>query len=163
VVVEGSVNVDLGARHTRYCSNRYREPVNSASFRRWLHYFARLSLALVFLSAGISKLGDIPLFASRIGDFGLVHDSLVVPAAWIVSILEVLLGIALAWNVRGSLVAALVLLGIFIGVLAYGIYLGLDIECGCLGPGYHVNIRTQLIIDLLLVGWCGLIHWSQWQ
>ncbi|REK24779.1 MAG: DoxX family membrane protein [Planctomycetota bacterium] len=139
------------------------EPVNSASCRRWLHHLARLSLALVFLSAGISKLGDIPQFAGRIGDFGIVYDSLVVPAAWVLSILELLLGVGLALRVRGSLAAALVLLGIFIGVLAYGIYLGLDIECGCFGPGFHVNIRTQLIIDLGLVGWCGLVYWSQRQ
>jgi len=137
--------------------------VNPAPARLYLYRFARIALAAVFLFAGISKLGDIPQFASRIGDFGLAHDSLVVTAAWMISIFEIILGVSLAFGIRGSLTATLILLGVFIGVLAYGIYLGLDIECGCFGPGHRVNIRTQLIIDLGLVVWCGLIFWSKRQ
>ena len=49
----------------------------------------------------------------------------------------------------------------FIGVLTYGIGLGLDIDCGCLGPGYHVSLRTQLLIDAGLVLCCGLVYWTR--
>ena len=45
------------------------------------------------------------------------------------------------------------LLGVFIGTLLYGIGMGLDIECGCLGPGYHVSLMTQLTIDLGMLVW----------
>ena len=126
-----------------------------------VHHFARLALALVLIAAGTAKLWDIPHFALRLGDFGLVYDPLVVPAAWSVALAELFIGLALVFNVRGGLTCALLLFLVFIGVLAYGILLGLDIECGCFGPGFHVELHSQLLIDLALICWCGFVHWSR--
>ena len=123
-----------------------------------LHHFLRVTFALLFVFAGIAKLVDIGEFARNLGDFGVVHDSLVVPTAWTISLMELVTGLALVFNIRGSLTVLLILLTLFIGVLVYGIGLGLDIDCGCLGPSYHVGLRTQLIVDLGLIVWCGLVH-----
>lgn len=125
-----------------------------------MHHVLRVALALVFVSAGLLKLGDLRQFADRLGDFGLVPDALVFPTAWAVSALELLAGVALVVNLRGSLIAILLLLVTFLAVLAYGIQLGLDVECGCFGPGYHANMRTQFVIDLGLVLGCGLVYWT---
>jgi uncharacterized membrane protein YphA (DoxX/SURF4 family) len=127
---------------------------------KFLHHTLRLLLALVFLVSGSIKLVDMAKFAESVGDFGLVPDWFVLTTAWLVVLSELVIGTSLALNLRGSLVGVLVLLGLFLGVLIYGIVLGLDIQCGCFGPGYHVNLQTQLFIDLGLVILVGAVHWS---
>lgn len=111
----------------------------------------------MFVFSGIAKLRDVSGFAEHVGDFGLVYDGLVVPTAWSVSVLELVLGVSLAANLRGGLTGVLLLLGLFIGILLYGIGMGLDIECGCFGPGHQVSLKIQLCIDLGLLCWGGLI------
>jgi transposase len=57
---------------------------------------------------------------------------------------------------RGSLELATVLMLIFIAVLSYGIYLGLDVDCGCFGPedpesaAFH-GLRRALYRDMALM------------
>ena len=125
---------------------------------RILCHAARVGLAAVFIVAGIVKLWDMPPFAASVGDFGLVYDSLVYPTAWLLAGTELLVGLALAFNVRGGSLAALVLLGLFIGVLSYGVWMGLDIHCGCFGLGYHVSLKQQLFTDAGLLLWWAVVY-----
>jgi len=134
--------------------------VKPASFQIF-HHCLRVALGSVFVFAGIVKLGDVSGFAVSVGNFGLVYDGLVVPTAWSISLLELVFGVGLVINLRGGLTGVLLLLGVFIGILLYGMWIGLDIECGCFGPGHRVSLKTQLRIDLGLLGWCGLVHWSR--
>ena len=83
--------------------------------------------------------------------------------AWLVSLTELVTGLGLMANVRGSLTAALILLILFTSVLAYGIVLGLDIDCGCLGPNLPIGLKMQLLVDASLVAWCGLVHLTRKQ
>ena len=131
---------------------------------RWksvLHHVARVALGAVFVLTGATKLTDIPTFAARVADFGLVFDGIVTPVAWAVALGEVLSGAALACNLRGSLTCVSAFLGMFIVVLTYGILLGLDIDCGCFGARLKLPLQTQLVIDLVLVLWCGLVYGSR--
>ena len=121
----------------------------------------RLPLAALFVYAGTVKLFGISEFGQKVSEFGLVLDPLVTPTAWSVGIAEVLTGVALAANLRGSLAAVTLLLCVFIGVLIYGIALGLDMSCGCLGPLYRPSLPQQLAIDLGLLLWCGAIYWIE--
>ncbi len=121
------------------------------------HHVVRSLLGLVFLVAGTFKLMDLAAFASNLGDFGIVLDSLVPVAAWFICLAEILIGIGLLASVRWSLFAAVTLLILFVVVLSYGVALGLDIDCGCLGPVWSVDLKTQLLIDIGLLGWCGLV------
>jgi len=125
------------------------------------HRILRVGLGSVFVFSGVVKLGDVSGFAENVGNFGLVYDSLVVPAAWSISLLELVFGLGLIINLRGGLTGILLLLCGFIGTLLYGIGMGLDIECGCFGPSHRVSLKTQLSIDLGLLVWCGLVHWSR--
>ncbi len=127
---------------------------------KFLHHTLRLLLALVFLVSGSVKLIDMAKFTESVGDFGLVPDWFVLTTAWLVVLSELAIGASLAFNLRGSLLGVMVLLGVFLGVLIYGIVLGLDIQCGCFGPGYHVNLKTQLFIDLGLAILVGAVYWS---
>ena len=67
----------------------------------------------------------------------------------------------MAANLRGSLTFVFCLLVLFIGVLAYGIALGLDIDCGCLGPATSRSLSTALAIDVGLLILCGLMYLSR--
>ncbi len=134
---------------------------NQSSIMTFVHHTLRLLLASVLLVAGSVKLADMARFAENVGDFGLVPDGFVLTTAWLVVLSELIVGASLAFNVRGSLVGVSVLLAVFLGVLIYGIVLGLDIQCGCFGPGLHVSLQTQFFIDLGLVILVGAVYWSE--
>ena len=93
------------------------------------------------------------------GDFGIVLDGLVKPVAFLVCTVELGLAYAL-WQQRwwAMLATAALLVG-FLGVLSYGVAIGLDIECGCFGSGYKLKLQQQLGVDLALLLWCGCTHW----
>lgn len=122
---------------------------------RLLHW----PLALLFLYSGCVKLFRFPQFAQAVGEFGIVLDCLVEPTALVVCALELGLAYAL-WQQKSwsMLVAATLLVG-FLGVLSYGVAIGLDIECGCFGSGYKLKLRQQFGVDLILLLWCGLSHY----
>lgn len=130
------------------------------SLKSTANFCARLALAVVFVFAAASKLLDTQRFAQRIGDFGLVFDLWVEPVAWAIVGAEVVIGIALVFRWRGSLVAASGILLLFIGVLTYGTVLGLDIDCGCFGPAVQVSLRTQLLVDCGLLSLCAIIYFT---
>ena len=116
---------------------------------RWL-------LAFIFLYAGLPKLFELREFAGVIEAYGLVPESLLYPAAMVVASLEVVAAAGLLFQKKFALHLSLGLLCIFIGVLTYGIVLGLDIDCGCFAqddPEFTAfsGLKTALIRDLILL------------
>ncbi|MBI4795252.1 MAG: DoxX family protein [Deltaproteobacteria bacterium] len=97
----------------------------------FLAHFLKWGLALLFIFAGVVKLRDPKAFAQAISQYGLVPDGLVPVLALGLPGAEVLAGLGLLVNARGSLGAILVMLLMFIGVLGYAIAADLDIDCGC--------------------------------
>jgi len=116
----------------------------------------RILLSAMFLWSGISKLMAPQFFAGVIENYGLLPDPLTLPAAIVLSMLEVLAGLGLLADIRGSLTVVTGLLGLFILVLSYGIWLGLDIDCGCFGPedtesqAFH-GLRSALFRDIVMM------------
>jgi hypothetical protein len=102
-----------------------------AGFSTFLPHFLRWGLALLFIFAGAVKLRDPRAFAQAISQYGLVPDGLVPVLALGLPVVEVLAGLGLLINARGSLGAILVMLLGFIGVLGYAITYDLDVDCGC--------------------------------
>lgn len=122
--------------------------------RRFMHW----PLALLFLYSGGIKIFRLKQFAQSVGEFGIVWDGLVKPTALLICGIELVLAWAL-WQQRSwSLLGTIALLVGFVGVLAYGIVIGLDIECGCFGSATKLKLWQQLIIDLLLLLWCVVGH-----
>ncbi len=124
---------------------------------RWLSPGWRWCLAAIFVWSGVSKLRAPGGFAVIIDAFGLMPSAVCLPAAILLAAGEVAVGLALAFNIRGAMIAAAALLIFFILVLAYGIWLGLDIDCGCFGPrspeqaAFH-DLRAALYRDLVFLG-----------
>jgi uncharacterized membrane protein YphA (DoxX/SURF4 family) len=100
----------------------------------WCYRLIRWVLSMLFIWAGCTKLADPQAFSVIIQDFGIVPEFSVKPIAVILPVLEVTAGIGLIFDIRGSLAVITGLLALFIVTLGYGIWLGLDIDCGCFGP-----------------------------
>ncbi|MFC1759006.1 MauE/DoxX family redox-associated membrane protein [Planctomycetota bacterium] len=127
--------------------------------RQVLSRFLHWPLSLLFLYSGSVKIFRLRQFSQSVGDFGIVLDWLVKPVALIVCFVE--LGIAyVLWQQRSwAMLATATLLVGFLGVLSYGMAIGLDIECGCFGSGYKLKLKQQLGVDLGLLLWCVCTHW----
>lgn len=122
----------------------------------WLDRGARWLLAGIFLYAGLPKLLDPLLFANVIAAYGLLPQFLLLPAAIVLPLAEVLAALLLVQKRKAGLWLTAALMVIFIGVLSYGIHLGLDIDCGCFSPedpehAAFSGLRTALVRDLLLL------------
>ena len=97
----------------------------------WLYHFLRLSLACIFIYAGFIKLLDPRAFAHAIAQYDLVPEGLLPLVAVGLPALELLAGLGLIGEVRGSLTIIAILLLIFLVILGYAVWHNLDIDCGC--------------------------------
>ena len=94
------------------------------------------------------------MFAQVIGAYGLLPDFLVLPTAIVLPVVELVTAYLLLMDKPSGLWMTTALMVLFIAVLTYGIWLGLDIDCGCFGPEdiegrAFSNLRTALVRDLL--------------
>jgi hypothetical protein len=93
-----------------------------------------LAFGGVFIYAGSTKLLEPKTFAVLIEAHGIVPESLLIPVAIALPALGVAAGIGLRFDINGSLSVIAGLLGLFIAMFGYGIWIGLDVDCGCFGP-----------------------------
>ena len=129
----------------------------------WPYRMTRLIVGSIFIYAGGTKLLESKTFAVLIEAYGIVPDGLLMPVAIALPILEVIAGIGLVFDIRGSLLVIAGLLVVFIAILIYGIWMGLDVDCGCFGPedpeakAFH-GLRLSLYRDLvMMLGSCILV------
>ncbi len=121
----------------------------------WAYRITRWVLGAVFIYAGILKLLEPESFAVLIEAYGIVPDRLLQPAAFSLACLEVAAGVGLLFDIRGSLAAIAGLLVLFVAILAYGLWMGLDVDCGCFGSNdpeaeaFH-GLQAALYRDLLM-------------
>ena len=111
----------------------------------------RIVLAIVFLSSGLSKLIDPTSFSVIIEAYGLIPESWVMPVAIALPLLEVVGSLGLLLDIRGSLATISGMLVLFLVILGYGVWMGLDIDCGCFG--YLGGVR---VIDVRVARRCDL-------
>jgi len=126
----------------------------------------RWGLGAVFIYAGSIKLMEPQVFAVLIDAYGVLPVGLLMPVAIALPALEVIAGIGLIFDIEGSLSIIAGLLVTFIGILAYGVDIGLDIDCGCFGPedpeaeAFH-GLRGALYRDLVML--TGVIFMFSWR
>jgi hypothetical protein len=123
----------------------------------WTYRLVRLALAGAFLLAGAVKLADPAVLAVTIKAFGILPPAWAHPLAVVLPLVEVLAALGLVFDLRGSLGTIAALLLVFIAVLAWGLHLGLDIDCGCYGPAdpeakAFGGLRTAFERDLVMLG-----------
>lgn len=98
----------------------------------WIMPALRLVLAALFLWAGALKLSHPRAFAHVIDGYGIVPGGWpLVIAAFAIPTLELLAGIGVLLDRAAGYWLMLGMLGLFIGVLWFGILNDLDVDCGC--------------------------------
>jgi hypothetical protein len=115
----------------------------------------RVGLAVLFIFGGGIKLLTPKAFAATISVYGLVPEPLLPFVAIGLPLVEVLAGIGLLFDIRGSLTAISGLLGLFVFVLWYGILKDIDVDCGCFGPeelASQGKLWNAFYRDLILIG-----------
>jgi hypothetical protein len=106
------------------------------------------------------------IFAVLIEAYGFVPEGLLIPVAIGLPLLEVIAGFGLLFDIRGSLAVITGLLVLFMVVLGYGIWMGLDVDCGCFGPedpeaeAFH-GLRLSLFRDMVMLA--GVIFMYGWR
>jgi uncharacterized membrane protein YphA (DoxX/SURF4 family) len=96
-----------------------------------LYRALRLGLAAIFILAGFLKLRDPGAFAHAIAQYDLVPNGAIPVLAIGLPAVELLAGLGLMLDLKGSLTVIAGLMLFFVGVLGYAILNDLDIECGC--------------------------------
>ena len=135
-------------------------------FSIWPYRGVRTILAIVFLWSGVVKILDPDSFAIILEAFNLLPNAWIMPVAVGLPALEILAAIGLLFDFRGSLLVVTGLLILFLAILSYGIWLGLDIDCGCFGPGdpegeAYKGLRPALYRDILLLA--GVAYLYVWR
>ncbi len=119
-----------------------------------LYLIIRFIIGSIFIYAGFIKLIDPKTFAKTISQFDVVPEILLAPLAIGLPALELLAGLGLIFNIRGSLTVIFNLLIVFILVLGYGIFHDLDIDCGCFSVeeiNAHNSLKQALFRDFLMI------------
>lgn len=117
----------------------------------------RLILGAVFLWAGVVKARDPVAFSWDIEGYGVIWGSAAALAALYLPWLEIITGGALVFRrpVRGALIIAAVMLGVFLVALVQAWARGLDVHCGCFGAsGASGRYAWWIARDLALLGAC---------
>jgi uncharacterized membrane protein YphA (DoxX/SURF4 family) len=131
-----------------------------------IYNLIRVLLCIIFLWSGISKLLSPKEFAVIIDSYGLAPEAWIMPLAVFLPLLEIIFGLGLLLDIKGSLAGITGLLILFTVILSYGIRLGLDVDCGCFGPqdlesmAYH-SLRPALYRDFAMIA--GVIFLYLWR
>ncbi len=114
---------------------------------RWL-------VGVVFLYASFDKLTDPAAFAQAIANYRMVPMPLLHAFAWLLPVVEAVVGAALilGWQRRGAALLAAVMTVMFIVAIGAALARDLDISCGCFHTeGGHGVGRDLLVRDVLLL------------
>jgi uncharacterized membrane protein YphA (DoxX/SURF4 family) len=135
---------------------------NSAqgSLGRVLLIIGRLALAGIFLFAAYAKMKpqaamgwssasvktSLSMFAMQVDSYQLLPPQLVSPAAHFLPPFELFLGVWLlsGFLFRYSALMTTLLLGAFFAMMVRTYKMGLEINCGCFGPGERLGVGTLL-------------------
>ena len=134
----------------------------------WLYRLVRLGLAVVFIWSGLSKLVKPQSFILIIEAYGFVPDPLLWPMAIFLCLAELAGGIGLLLDAQYALGLITGLLLLFMAVLGYGLWLGLDVDCGCFGPddpegqAYH-GLRPALFRDMGMLASIGFLYFQRYR
>lgn len=131
----------------------------------WSYRLIKFLYVFLFFYAGVAKLLDPQSLAIVIDAYGLVPDAWVMPIAVLLPAVEVAAAMGLLLDVRGSISLVAGLLCFFLVIVGYGLWLGLDIDCGCFGSGdpegdAYKGLRPAFFRNIILmVGVVYLYYW----
>lgn len=105
-------------------------------------------------------------FTVIIEAFGLIPESWVMPVSVGLPALEIIAAIGLLADIQGGLAIIAGLLALFMAILGYGVWMGLDVDCGCFGSAdpegqaYH-GLRPAFYRDIVMMA--GVFYLYFWR
>ena len=129
-----------------------------------LYLLVRLGLAVLFIYAGAVKLVDPEGVCPHYLPLRPRARPLLPVVAVGLPVMKLLAGIALLFNLLPGLHAVSGLLLLFAGVLGYGYFTNMDIDCGCFGPQEMAEQKGLVYAfyrDLGLLASVAFLHWSR--
>jgi putative oxidoreductase len=125
----------------------------------------RLALGCLFLYSSLPKIRQPYDFLSSVYNYELVGPKLGVFVAMTLPWLELLVGVCLVGGifVSGALLASIGMSAMFTFVIAFALYQGLEISCGCFSTSakgvvsYTTLIRTFLILLFSIAAYIGVV------
>jgi uncharacterized membrane protein YphA (DoxX/SURF4 family) len=118
----------------------------------------RLALGWLFVAAATHKLNDMADFGSVLGTYRIVPERLVSMAAWLVTAVELAVGVGLVVHSRVAAIGAAALL------IGYGAAIGVNlargrraIDCGCGGAPQPLSVALVVRNVLLAVAALALL------
>jgi len=133
---------------------------------RWLRLFLRLVLGAVFVYAAWVKLREPwQVFANSVANYDVLPMWAVKVVARTLPWGEMLLGLLLISGrfLRVSSIAASALLLGFFAIMVRTYASGIQIECGCFGPGDIISMRSLARDGSLLLASLGLARMAFWK
>jgi len=113
---------------------------------------ARLAIGCLLLYAATHKLRDMLAFRLSLGAYRLLPETIVTPAAYLLVLVEILLGLACLAMWRMGYLGAMALLAAYTIAILINLSRGLDsIDCGCGGPPQPLSYALVLRNGLLLI------------
>jgi uncharacterized membrane protein YphA (DoxX/SURF4 family) len=120
----------------------------------------RIALAVIFIAAAYAKLKpqaavpwsmgsmrvSLSMFAMQVDSYQLLPPAIVSPAAHFLPPFELFIGLWLLSGIalRYAALVTSLLLTVFFAVMVRSYFLGLEINCGCFGPGERLGPMTLL-------------------
>jgi uncharacterized membrane protein YphA (DoxX/SURF4 family) len=128
---------------------------SSSKALRVVAILVRIALGAIFVYAGYVKLKDPwQLFANGIDSYKLLPMPAVIFVARTLPWAEVLIGLMLilGFQLRIAATACSLLLLVFFSLMVRAYAKGMEISCGCFGPGEVISWRTLLRDGSMLAG-----------
>ncbi|WP_035056933.1 DoxX family protein [Desulfuromonas sp. TF] len=133
-------------------------------FSRRFYHLLRWGLGGLFLYAGALKLSDPLAFAIQIEKFGLLPPNWLDPVALLLPIIEILAGLVTLLGLRGGVETIGLLLLVFLAVLGYVWWSGMDVPCGCFSledVHHRYGILVAIVRDLFMLAGAAFLFWRQ--
>lgn len=121
-------------------------------------WFLRISLALLFIYAGLQKIIHPDTFAKNISCYLMLPSLWVNPISFALPVLEVIAGAALLlpWTKNAGAILIAGMLLAFVVLTTYALWLGLDVDCGC-GSAPHPLTWEKPIKNIIYTLGCGAL------
>ena len=131
---------------------------------KYLLFFVRIILSVVFIYAGMEKISDPAGFSDSINNYKILPLFTVNFLAIILPWIELIAGVLLLFGIKvkeNSFIIS-VLLSIFIIAIVISLIRGLNIDCGCFGTfsGSKVGIYKLIENSLLLIAGYALMKFD---
>lgn len=133
-------------------------------FLAGLSLMVRLGLAAIFILAGLLKLKDPGAFAHAIAQYELAPEGVIPLLAIGLPVVELIAGVALLFDMKGSLSVTAALMLLFIIVLGYAVLNDLDIDCGCFTleeMQEKTTAKQAFYRDLVMLGAIAFLYWGR--